>query len=126
MTANNQTFKMIIHKFRLAKTMTENPVSNRRPTQDTTPINEPPDGCFDDSFEELPELPYQERMLLAHKAYIDGRGDLTILGASQTFGVNYSTLYSRIHGAKPKAQASQAMQRLFPAEEEAIRDYRIY
>jgi hypothetical protein len=42
-------------------------------------------------------------MLLAYKAYIDGHGDLTIVGASQTFGVNYSTLYGRIHGAKPKA-----------------------
>lgn len=45
-------------------------------------------------------------MLLAYKAYIDGRGDFTILGASQTFGINYSTLYSCIHNAKPKAQAS--------------------
>jgi hypothetical protein len=59
-------------------------------------------------------------MSSAHKAWIDGRGDLTILAASQTFGVIYSTLYGRIHRAVPKAQASQAMQRLSPAEEEAI------
>lgn len=91
--------------------MAENPVSSRPPAQDTIPIDEPE------------ELPYQERMLLAHKAYIDGRGDPTILNAAQTFGVNYSTLYGRIHGSIPKAQASQAMQRLSPAEEEAIRDW---
>ena len=100
---------MIIHKFRLTKTMAENPVSSRPPAQDTT--------------DEPEELPYQERMLLAHKAYIDGRGHLAILGATQTFGVNYSTLYGRIHGSILKAQASQAMQRLSPTEEQAIWDW---
>ena len=76
---------MIIHKFRLTKTIAKNSVSSRPPAQYITPINEP---------EELLELSYQERMLLAYKAYIGGCGDLTILGATQTFGVNYSTLYS--------------------------------
>jgi hypothetical protein len=106
MIVNNQKFKMIIHKFRLTKTMAENPVSSGNPLQDTTSINEPLDSCIDDSFEEPPELPYQERMSLAYKAWIDGCGDLTILAAAQTFGVIYSTLYSRIHEAIPKAQAS--------------------
>jgi len=68
MTANNQKFKMIIHKFRLTKTMAENLVSSRPPAQDTT--------------DEPEELPYQERMLLAYKAYIDGHGHLAILGAA--------------------------------------------
>jgi hypothetical protein len=60
-------------------------------------------------------------MSLTHKAWINGCEDLTILAAAQTFSVIYSTLYSQIHRAILKAQVSQAMQRLSPAEE-AIQD----
>jgi hypothetical protein len=58
MIVNNQKFKMIIHKFRLTKTMAKNLVSSRNPLQDTTSIDEPLDSCIDDSFEEPLKLPY--------------------------------------------------------------------
>ena len=43
--------------------------------------------------------------------------------AAHIFGVSFSTLQGRINGAIPKAQASQAMQQLTVAEEEAIHDW---
>jgi hypothetical protein len=68
---------MNIIKFRLAK-----PTAGNNPAP--APLELP----------EFSELPYDERMLLAHKAYLDGlpKKELSILDASVVFGVNYSTL----------------------------------
>lgn len=73
--------------------------------------------------EDPPDLPMAVRIDLAHRAWIDARGELTIGKACCGFGVNPSTLHGRIHGAIPKALASQAMQRLSVPEEKAIRDW---
>jgi len=68
---------MNIIKFRLAKPTARN---NAAPV----PLELP----------EFSELLYNERMLLAHKAYLDGlpKKELLILDALVVFGVNYSTL----------------------------------
>src|SRR6266516_81562 len=77
----------------------------------------------EDNTEDTPDLPNAVRIDLAHKAWKDANGELHIRKATRTFGVSESTLRGRIKGAVPKAQASQAMQRLTVAEEEAIRDW---
>ena len=77
----------------------------------------------EDSVEDLPDLAKAVRIDLAHQAWKNANGQLAMKKAARTFGVNYSTLHNRIHGAVSKAQASQAMQRLTVAEEEAIRDW---
>src|SRR5256885_27154 len=77
----------------------------------------------EDSVEDQPDLPKAVRIDLAHRAWKDASGELPIRKAASTFGVSESTLRGRINGAVPKAQASQAMQRLTVAEEGAIRDW---
>ena len=74
----------------------------------------------DDSLEDLPK---DIRIALAHKAWIDAKGKLSQNKAARIFGVSPSTLKDRIAGAILKAIASQAMQRLTIAEEDAIRDW---
>jgi hypothetical protein len=81
---------------------------------------------LDDNIEDVqdpPDLPKHVRIELAHQAWKDGKGKLKIAQAARTFGIGYTTLYDRIHGAIPKALASQAMQRLSVPEEKAIRDW---
>jgi len=125
MIAINQKFAMIIHKFRVAKTIAENGGSSKHPTQAAAPIDNPPTNNPTNNLtdDELLELPYAERLNLAHKAWIDSNGKQKLKVLARTFGVAYLTLHDRIHGAIPKVQASQAMQRLSPAKEEAIRDW---
>ena len=118
----NQKFKMIIHKFCLTKNI---PEIAQVATQSTAPIDDNvwvdiDDYLFDD---DPPELPYDERLNLAHKAYIDSNKQEKIKVLACTFNVSWTTLQGRINGALPKALASQAMQRLCPAEEEAIQDW---
>jgi hypothetical protein len=73
--------------------------------------------------EDPPDLPMAMRIDLAHQAWINAKGQLTIGKACCEFGVYPSTLHGRIHGAIPKALASQAMQRLSVSEEKAIRNW---
>jgi hypothetical protein len=70
-----------------------------------------------------PELPKEGRIDLAHQAWRNEKGKLSISKAAQRFGVGYSTLYDRIHGAIPKALASQEMQRLTVSDEKAIQNW---
>ena len=72
---------MNIIKFRLAK-----------PTAGNDPAPAPAPAPLE--LPEFSELPYDKRMLLAHKAYLDGlpKNELLILDALVVFGVNYSTL----------------------------------
>jgi len=93
--------------FRLDPTVVYNAIS----TPDIEDVEDPLD------------LPIAVRIDLAHQAWIDAKGKLTIGKACREFGVNPSTLHGRIHGAIPKALASQAMQRLSVSEEKAIRDW---
>jgi len=82
-----------------------------------------------DPIEDPPELSKAVRIDLAYQAWKDAnkhdprKKQLSIKKAARIFGVSYTTLYDRIHGAIPKALANQAMQRLTIAEEEAIRDW---
>jgi hypothetical protein len=46
------------------------------------------------------------RIDLAHQAWIDAKGELTIGKTCREFGVNPSTLHGWIYGAIPKALAS--------------------
>jgi transposase-like protein len=69
------------------------------------------------------DLPKEVRIELAHQAWKNGNGKLKIGKLAREFGISYSTLYDRIHGAIPKALASQAMQRLSVPEEKAIRNW---
>src|ERR1700730_6659090 len=97
--------------FRLDPTVVDNTVST-------------PDIDSDiEDVEDLPDLPKEVRIDLAHQAWTKEQGKRPILKLSQEFGVSYSTLYDRIHGAIPKALASQAMQRLSVPEEKAIRNW---
>src|SRR5436190_1389619 len=87
----------------LSKTLTKDPIED--PIQDPT------------------ELSKAVRIDLAHQAWKDANGQLSLEKAARIFGISPTTLHGRIHGALSKAQASQAMQRLTVAEEEAIRDW---
>jgi hypothetical protein len=73
--------------------------------------------------EDPPDLLMAVRIDLAHQAWIDAKGELTISTACRGFGVNPSTLHGRIYSAIPKALASQAMQRLTVLEEKAIQNW---
>jgi len=82
----NQKFKMIIHKFCLTKTMPETAVSSKclaqGATQSTPPLN-------DDLFDDDPlELPYNERVNLAHEASINSNRQEHIKALGCTFGIN--------------------------------------
>jgi hypothetical protein len=83
----NQEFKMIIHKFHLTKNI---PEIAQVATQSTAPIDDDvwvdiDDYLFDD---DLPELPYDERLDLAHKAYIDSNKQEKIKVLACTFNVS--------------------------------------
>jgi hypothetical protein len=84
------------------------------------PIDNPIDD--DDAYESEDELPKSVRLQLAHEAWIKANGTCSIRDTARTFGVAYSTLNGRIRGAIPKEMASQAMQRLSVAEEEAMNE----
>jgi hypothetical protein len=77
----------------------------------------------DNNVIEPPDLSKAERIDLAFQAWKDANGQLSMRRAARIFGVSWTTLQGRIKGACPKAQASQAMQRLSVAEEDAIRDW---
>jgi hypothetical protein len=62
------------------------------------------------------------RIQLAHQAWINSKRSKKIKDVACCFGVAYTTLHNRINRAIPKELASQAMQRLCVAEEEAIQD----
>ena len=89
----NQKFKMIIHKFRLTKTMPETAVSSKCPaqaaTQSTPPLNNDVWVDIDNYlFDDPPELPYNERVNLAHKAFINSNRQEHIKVLARTFGIN--------------------------------------
>jgi hypothetical protein len=80
---------------------------------------------LDDNIEDVedpPDLPKDVRIALAHQAWIDAKGSLTKGKAARIFGVSPSTLKDRIASAIPKALASQVMQRLTVAKEQAMRN----
>jgi helix-turn-helix, Psq domain len=85
------------------------------------PILGPNDDDFED-IEDPSELPLDIRIDLAHQAWKEAKGKLSIQEAAHVFGVGYSTIRGRTKGAVPKAIASQAMQRLTVSEEEALQD----
>jgi hypothetical protein len=108
----NQKFKMIIHKFRLTKTMPGTAVSSKCPTEAATQSTPPSNDDvwvdidnypFDD---DPPELPYDERVNLAHKAFINSNRQEHIKVLARKFGINWTTLQGRINGAVPKALAN--------------------
>lgn len=68
-------------------------------------------------------LPKSVRIDLAHQAWKDANGQLSMRKAAGMYQVSLSTLQGRIKGAVSKLEANQAMQRLSVAEEEAIRDW---
>ncbi|OXV05136.1 hypothetical protein Egran_07096 [Elaphomyces granulatus] len=70
-----------------------------------------------------PDLSKAERIGLAFQAWKDANGQLSMRRAARIFDVSWTTPQGRIKGACPKAQASQAMQRLSVAEEDTIRDW---
>src|ERR1700730_3620677 len=111
--------------FRIVLQAPDAPLPTEAPTEAPTqdPPQNKPETDDDDDSDDAPELPIAERLDLAHRAWIDSNGELKIRKAACTFGVTYSTLYGRIHGAIPKVQANQSMQRLCIAEEEAIQDW---
>jgi helix-turn-helix, Psq domain len=64
---------------------------------------------IDDNIEDVEnplDLPMAVRIDLAHQAWIDAKGELTIGKACREFGVNPSTLHGQIYGAIPEALAS--------------------
>jgi len=73
--------------------------------------------------EDPPDLLMSVRIDLAYQAWKDANRAATIRQICRTFKVNPSTLYSRIHGAIPKALASQAVQRLTVLKEKAIQNW---
>jgi hypothetical protein len=81
------------------------------------------DASVDSDTNDQPDPSKTERIELAHIAWRDANGQLSIKKAARIFGISYSTLRGRINGAVSKQQANQAMQRLTVAEEEAIRDW---
>jgi helix-turn-helix, Psq domain/Tc5 transposase DNA-binding domain len=65
-----------------------------------------------------------QRIALAHQAWKESKGQLSMRKAATKFGVSYSTLQDRIkNGAISKAEANQAMQRLSVREEQALRGW---
>jgi hypothetical protein len=104
--------------WRLPKDLPENP------TQDPTQAAQPIDNLIEDNnaYESEDELPKSVRLQLAHEAWIKANGTCSIKEIARTFGVAFSTLNRRIKGAIPKEAASQAMQKLSVAEEEAINE----
>ena len=75
---------------------------------DRTVVGNAPGHCED--VKDLPYLPKEARIELAHQAWKDEEGKLSIKGAARQFGVSYTILWNRIHGCILKALASQAMQ----------------
>jgi len=108
--------------FRLDQTVAENATLPTNLDLNLNLILEPDPNEFED-VKDPPDLPMPIRINLAHQAWIQGKGTISIGQACRPFGVNPSTLHGRIHGAVPKAIASQAMQRLSAPEEKAIRDW---
>ncbi len=59
---------------------------------------------------EFPEIPYEERLQLAQEKWKQSNGALSVRKAARMYRVRRETLRDRIHGAIPKAEASQNMQ----------------
>ena len=68
------------------------------------------DDNIEDNVEDPPDIEKAVRIDLAHQAWKDANGQLAIRKAAWTFGISFSMLNGRIHGAVSKAQASEAMQ----------------
>jgi hypothetical protein len=102
---NNPSRKMLYLSFRLDPTVVDNALDEWEDVEDQL------------------DLPKEVRIELAHQAWKNGNGKLKIGKLAREFGISCSTLYDRIHGAIPKALASQAMQRLSVPEEKAIRNW---
>jgi len=83
------------------------------------------DTCATIEFDMEP-ISKAQRTALAYQAWIDGNGKLSMQKAAAMYGIGYSTLRSCINGAIPKAEASQAMQRLSVGEEEALQDWLLH
>ncbi len=105
------------------------PTPTESPTLPSEPTNSLIDGSIDSfidnppSYESDDELPKAVRIELAHQAWIREKSTLKIKDVARRFGVAYSTLNDRIHGAVSKELANQAMQSLSVADEEAMRDW---
>ena len=72
---------------------------------------------------DLETLPKEQRIALALKAHEDRKGKPSLKKAAKMYSIGYSTLRDRKNSAILKAEASQAMQRLSPVEEEVLRDW---
>jgi len=72
----------------------------KHPLNDEVDINDYP---FDD---DPPELPYDERVNLADKAFINSNGQEHIKVLACTFGINWTTLQGRINDAVLRALAN--------------------
>jgi hypothetical protein len=68
------------------------------------PILGPNDYDFEDIEDPL-ELPLDIRIDLAHQAWKEAKGKLSIREAARIFGVKYSTVQDQTKGAVPKAIA---------------------
>jgi helix-turn-helix, Psq domain len=80
--------------FRLDSTVVHNAISTPDLDDNIRDVKDPPNILM------------AVRIDLAHQAWINAKGELTIGKACREFGVNPSTLHGRIHGAIPKALAS--------------------
>ena len=76
-----------------------------------------------DSDIEFPTILYDDQLQLAQETWKQGNGAISIAKTANMHEVSKSTLRDRIHGAIPKIEASQNMQRLSPGEEEALADW---
>jgi hypothetical protein len=71
--------------------------------------NKPSYDAIDPTEDSDNELSKEERLKLAHCAWQEANGSLSIKEASRRFGVPFSTLRNRINGASSKELANQAM-----------------
>jgi hypothetical protein len=91
--------------FRLDRIVAENATLPPNLDSNSNLILNPDLNEFED-VKDPPDLPMPVRIDLAHQAWIQGKGTISIGQACRPFGVNPSTLHGRIHGAIPKAIAS--------------------
>jgi helix-turn-helix, Psq domain len=103
--------------------VSENPVSENPVSENPVSFENPVPSENSSIDDDPPELSKAMRIDLAHQAWKNANGKLSMKKAARIFGVSFSTLQGQINGAIPKAQASQAMQRLTVGEEEAICDW---
>jgi hypothetical protein len=69
------------------------------------------------------EVAYAVRLEMAHDAWINANGALSIQQSAQEHRVKYKTLRDQVKGAKPKAVDVESRQRLSAREEIVIQKH---